>query len=192
MIYQQQLFSEEECALIKSYVNLQPTDLTKYFNTEGKFKFIDDNKLVATSGGAISYNVYVIKNTAETEWMFNKLMLWFSEVSNIKINHNHIIRVCTLHRYGIGDAFATHIDLSHGFEERRYNLGIQLNDTYTGGEYICWDDNNNECLISKQTGTALSYHGRILHEIKEITSGERWSIVMPITKHNIIEKINLI
>jgi predicted 2-oxoglutarate/Fe(II)-dependent dioxygenase YbiX len=79
-----------------------------------------------------------------------------------------------------------------GFDTRRYNLGIQLSDSYEGGEYVCWDDNDNEVLISKQTGTVLSYHGRIWHEIKEITNGERLSIVMPIYKHHIIEKTNLI
>lgn len=84
------------------------------------------------------------------------------------------------------------MDLFKGFEERRYNLGIQLNDSYEGGEYVCWDDNDNEILISKQIGTAISYHCRIWHEIKEIKSGERWSIVMPIKKRHIIEKANLI
>lgn len=192
MIYQQQLFSEEECNLIKSYVKLQPTDLTDYFKTEDKFKFIDGNKLVATDDVPISYNVYIIKNTSETEWMFNKLLLWFSEVNDIKINYDYKVILCTLHKYGVGDAFEKHVDLAHGFENRRYNLGIQLNDEYEGGEYVYWDDDNNECLISKQTGTAVSYHCRIWHEIKEITSGERWSIVMPIAKHHIIEKTNLI
>ena len=96
------------------------------------------------------------------------------------------------HRPQVGDSFSKHIDLAEGFDTRRYNLGIQLNDSYEGGEYVCWDDNNNEVLISKQIGTALSYHCRIWHEIKKITNGERWSIVMPIKKQHINEKINLI
>ena len=191
MIYQQPLFNEEECDLIKSYVKLQPTGLTEYFNTSDSFNFIDGNKLVATKTNT-SYRVFVIKNTLETEWMFNKLLEWFSDVNDIKINYDNKVELCTLHQYGVGDAFSRHKDLAKGFDSRRYNLGIQLNDSYEGGEYMCWDDTNNEVLISKQTGTALSYHCRISHEIREITNGERWSIVMPITKYHIIEKINLI
>ena len=191
MIYQQPLFSEEECDLIKSYVKLQPTDTTEYFDTSDNFKFIDGNKLVFTKFNT-SYRVFVIKNTLETEWMFNKLLEWFSNVNDIKINYNNKVASCTLHQYNVGDAFSKHLDLTKGFESRRYNLGIQLNDSYEGGEYICWDDNNNEILISKKIGTVISYHCRIWHEIKEITNGERWSIVMPIYKDHIIEKINLI
>ena len=191
MIYQQLLFNEEECNLIKSYVKLQPTGLTEYFNTSDSFNFIDGNKLVATKTNT-SYRVFVIKNTLETEWMFNKLLEWFGNVNNIKINYDNKVKVCTLHQYSVGDAFSKHIDLTKGHDTRRYNLGIQLNDSYEGGEYLCWDNDNNEVLISKQIGTALSYHCRIFHEIKEITNGERWSIVMPIKKHHIIEKINLI
>jgi predicted 2-oxoglutarate/Fe(II)-dependent dioxygenase YbiX len=191
MIHQQLLFNEEECNLIKSYVKLQPTELSKHFNIGDSYNFTDGNKLVATKCDT-SYRVFVIENSSETEWMFNKLLEWFSDVNDIKINYNNKVKACTLHQYSVGDEFTKHIDLAKGFENRRYNLGIQLNDSYEGGEYTCWDDDNNEILISKKTGTAISYHCRIWHEIKKITNGERWSIVMPIKNHHIIEKINLI
>ena len=191
MIHQQLLFNEKECNLIKSYVKLQPTELSKHFKIGDKYNFTDGNKLVGADGNT-SYRVFVIENSSETEWVFNKLLEWFSDVNNIKINYINKVKVCTLHQYRVGDAFSKHIDLTKRFDTRRYNLGIQLNDSYEGGEYLCWDDDDNEVLISKQMGTALSYHCRIFHEIKEITNGERWSIVMPIGKKHIIEKINLI
>jgi hypothetical protein len=191
MIYQQLLFNEEECNLIKSYVKLQPTEFSKWFNTGNFFNFMDGNKLIATDSKT-SYRVFIIQNTTETAWMFNKLLKWFSDVNNIRLNYDNKVELCTLHQYSIGDKFTKHVDLTKEFDTRRYNLGIQLDDSYEGGEYICWDDNDNEVLISKQTGTALSYHGRIWHEIKEITNGERWSIVMPVHKHHLIEKTSLI
>jgi hypothetical protein len=191
MIYQQQLFNENECDLIKSYVKIQPPNLNKYFTPSDSFNLIDGNKLVATKCNT-SYRVFIIKNTSKTEWMFNKILEWFGNVNDIKINYNKKVEICTLHQYNVGDAFSKHVDLIKGFENRRYNLGIQLNDSYEGGEYTCWDDDNNEVLISKKIGTVMSYHCRIWHEIKEITKGERWSIVMPIKKNHIIQKINLI
>jgi hypothetical protein len=191
MIYQHSLFNEQECDLIKSYVKLQPTDLTEYFNISDSFNFVDGNKLVFTESDT-SYRVFVIKNTIETEWMFNKLLEWFSDVNDIELDSNNKVQLCTIHQYGVGNKFSKHIDLAKGYEGRRYNLGIQLNDSYEGGKYICWDDNNNEVLISRKIGTVTSYHCRIWHEIKEITDGERWSVVMPIKKQHIIEKPNLI
>ena len=71
-------------------------------------------------------------------------------------------------------------------------MGIQLNDNYEGGNYVCWDDNNNEIIISKEVGTAVAYNARIPHEIQEITNGSRWSIVMPISSLEIIETKTLL
>jgi hypothetical protein len=51
--------------------------------------------------------------------------------------------MCTLHRYTIGDHFAKHIDLAKGYEDRRYNLGIQLNEEYEGGENEAFVDIDN-------------------------------------------------
>ena len=186
MIYQQKIFTKEECQTIIEYHK-------KYTDLEGWFpsKYIDGQR-IKDNHNLMAYEVYNILNNAETNWFFVKLFNWFSEVSGIKIDETNKLPKCTLHRYTIGDHFAKHIDLAKGYEERRYNLGIQLNDEYDGGEYVTWDDGGNEILISKESGTALAYHCRIEHEIKEITKGERWSIVMPITKYNIIEKKSFI
>jgi hypothetical protein len=184
MIYQEKIFTEEECNKIINYCNIYKTTYG-CFNTQQIT--IVDNRLIANNG-KVSYNVYVIPNNKNTEWFFNKLLNWFSLQSEIKLNTNNKIPKCTLHCYSNGDSFPKHVDLDKRFKTRRYNLGIQLNDSYEGGEYVCWDGNNDEVLISKQTGTALSYHCKVPHEIKKITKGERWSIVMPITEFEIIEK----
>ena len=192
MIKQEKIFTKEECNEIIRYSNIGYSKFykktNKWFNTNPN---ITDNKLISDSN-RVSYNVFLILNDINTEWFFNKLTNWFSLQSGIKLNPNIKIQKCTLHCYNIGDKFPKHMDLCRGFEHRRYNLGIQLNDEYEGGEYVCWDDTNNEVLISKEIGTAIMYHCRILHEIKEITKGERWSIVMPISDFQIIETKNLL
>ena len=57
---------------------------------------------------------------------------------------------------------------------------------------MCWDNMGNEIIISKEIGTALAYHCKIEHEIKEISQGDRWSIVLPLPKQAIIESKNLL
>jgi predicted 2-oxoglutarate/Fe(II)-dependent dioxygenase YbiX len=84
------------------------------------------------------------------------------------------------------------MDFNSNFPNRRWNLGIQLNDNYSGGEYICYDENNKEILLSKEVGNAIAYDATTLHEIKEIVDGERWSIVLTILKKDILEKMHLI
>ena len=161
MIYQEQIFTKEECNEIVQYSKI-------YTNVEGyytdKVKIIN-NRLTSLNGG-FGYNVYVILNDEKTKWFFDKLLTWFSLVSKIQIHQNEKIDFCSLHCYIKGDRFPRHIDLNNGYTNRRYNLGIQLNNDYEGGEYVCLDKNENEILISKETGTALSYHCSVPHEIK--------------------------
>lgn len=184
MIYQEKIFTEEECKKIINYSNLENNKPKFNFEYVASVKYENDR---IEFPNLASYNVYNVENTSNTEWMFDRILLWFEEKSGIKLNPKMKHTGCTLHKYVQGDKFSKHIDLRKGFEDRRYNLGIQLNDDYEGGEYICWDDNNNEIIISKETGNALFYHCRIEHEIKEIKKGERWSIVMPIINLEIIE-----
>lgn len=186
MIYQEKIFTKEECDIIKNY-HKKYTDLKGWFPEKNL-----DGQRIKHPKKLMSYDVFLILNNEETKWVFSKLMKWFSNTTGIKLNEKNEITHCTLHKYNVGDRFAKHIDLYDGHESRRYNIGIQLNDTYEGGEYVCWDDNGEEILISKEQGTVLSYHCRIEHEIKEITKGERWSIVMPIHTHNIIENKNIL
>ena len=82
--------------------------------------------------------------------------------------------------------------LNEEFQRMQKLAGIQLNENYSGGEYICYDTNDKEILLSKEVGTAIAYDASTFHEIKEIVDGERWSIVLTILKKDILEKIHLI
>ena len=188
MIHQKKIFTQEECGQIISFKDIcNNIDNQIYFKKDESIIF-SENRIILNE--LFSYDVYVILNNEETKWMFDKITQWFTQVTNVDFITE--IDKCTLHRYGFGDKFAKHIDLNQNFKDRRYNLGIQLNDNYEGGEYICWDEDENEVMIMKEIGTALCYHSSVPHEIKQITRGERWSIVMPIKTNHIKEKINLI
>ena len=53
-------------------------------------------------------------------------------------------------------------------------------------------ENYTYIILSKETGTAIAYNSTTQHEIKEILSGERWSIVMPISDKVVLEKKSII
>ena len=118
-------------------------------------------------------------------------MSGFGGIMSIELNTNlsgtikflENIQGCQLYKYKPGDVFPKHIDLSADYPNRRYNLGVNLNENYNGGEYQCWAENIEDetmQIIPKNTGTICLYHSRQLHEIKEITEGERWSLVIKI------------
>lgn len=195
MIYQEKIFTKEECDKILSYTKIY-TDLP--FRELEPNLDLDNrriNEFTKTENGkklGKFFNVWDIVNDTESEWMFEKLFNWFSAVSNIERNPNNKPYGCSLHKYSKGDSFMKHTDYNERFPNRRWNLGIQLNEYYTGGEYICYDTNNNEIILSKEVGTAIAYDASTPHEIKEILEGERWSIVLTIMKKDILEKMHLL
>jgi predicted 2-oxoglutarate/Fe(II)-dependent dioxygenase YbiX len=69
-----------------------------------------------------------------------------------------------------------------------WNLGIQLNTNYVGGDYICYNINNEVVNISKEIGNVVAYQSDVLHEIKEIASGVRYSMVIKIHSWELIHK----
>ena len=183
MIYQKKIFSKEECDLIIDFAN-RYKDIPVKPRT---FEIQEKNRIVHPSDFFMQYYVYKIPIDDSTVWVFDKLIEWFKSVTNIKLLDNFESKlISTLHCYKENDGFGKHIDLGPGFEKRRYNVGIQLNEDYHGGNYICWDKDKNEILISKERGTVLCYHSEIEHEIQKITGGVRWSLVATITKEMIV------
>lgn len=194
IIHSEILFSQEEC---KEIINLHTifTDLP----FRSKEPFIDFNthriytdKVYKESGkfGKFFY-VYDIPNVQQTSWMFKRLANWFTSVTKVKLKNENPFLACSLHKYVEGDYFTKHIDIREGFSDRRYNIGIQLNSEYKGGDYNCWDSQENLTIFPKTTGTTLLYTGDLLHEITPITEGERWSIVLAVTKDAILEKSSI-
>lgn len=191
MIYQERIFTKNECEKIIGY---SQTYKDHPIQLKGLAEISQKNRLTSTNDFFMKYDIFIVPMNQDTTWMFKKLFDWFYSVSNVKLIDNLPYFRCALHRYSLNDGFGRHIDLVKGYENRRYNIGVQLNENYSGGDYVCWDNNGNEILISKEVGTALAYSSKIPHEIKKITEGERWSIVIPLDKKVIIEneKNNLI
>ena len=177
MIYQSLLFSKDECnRIIEYHKTYQTTD--DYFS--GTDFILNNNHI---KFGTTSYDVFVIRRDDNTSWLFNKILNWFIDVSGILFDDIIVPDSCTLHCYNVGESFPLHVDLNSHFPNRLYNLGIQLNDDYMGGEYVCFNENGDEIVLSNQVGNSIAYHCKVPHEIRKITHGNRWSIVMPINRN---------
>lgn len=195
VIHSEVLFNEREC---EDIINFHKTYTDLIFRSKEPFIDLANHRIYTESTtrsveniGKFFY-VYDIPNTPDTSWMFVRLAQWFFKTTGVNLRSNNPFTACSLHRYVKGDFFQKHIDIREGFADRRYNIGIQLNNNYEGGDYNCWDSNENMVTFPKDTGTTLLYTGDLLHEITEITEGERWSIVLAVSRYDILEKSSVL
>lgn len=200
MIYQEVIFNQEECNTIINYKNkyhsfLVTPERTLISDTRTVFhKEKDFNGITKEIGKdwIKKYNVWDIPINEETNWFYDRIYNWFTNVSGVKIDKNIYFNntqsAHKLHQYVVGDRFDLHIDKNENNLDRIWNLGIQLNSEYQGGNYVCYDDNNVQLNISKKVGNVVAYNSDVLHEITEIIEGVRYSLVIKIHSWELIEK----
>ena len=81
-----------------------------------------------------------------------------------------------LARYGIGDGYGDHIDLGpRDTSRRKLSVTIQLSDplAYRGGDLVFRGVSPSG---ARARGTAIVFPSYLSHEVKPVTSGERYSL----------------
>jgi len=200
MIYQEIIFTKKECDTILNYKNNYES-----FLVTPKWSLLNDTRTVYHKENNFNgvnievgkdwvkkYNVWDIPINEETKWFYNKIYDWFINTSGINIDKNIYFNTTNaahkLHEYVTGDKFDLHIDKNEKTKDWIWNLGIQLNSEYDGGDYICFDKNDQLINISKEVGNVVAYTSDTLHEIKEITNGVRYSMVIKIHSWEVVQK----
>lgn len=190
MIYQDVIFTNEECDTIINYKNKYHT-----FLVTPEWSVLKDTRTVyhkSEKNWIKKYNVWDIPINEETFWFYDRIYSWFIDVSGVKIDKDIYFNsegaAHKLHEYQVGDKFDLHIDRNEENLDRIWNLGIQLNSDYVGGDYICYSRNNESINISKKNGNVVAYTSDTLHEIKEITNGVRYSMVIKLHSWELTEK----
>lgn len=100
------------------------------------------------------------------------------------------IETCQLVRWRKGDkldpphADCEHLDGSpHPYPNRHYSALVYLNSNYTGGQIFF---PNQNLMPETKPGTLIQFKGtaEYLHGVTEVTDGERYTIVMFLTKND--------
>jgi predicted 2-oxoglutarate/Fe(II)-dependent dioxygenase YbiX len=170
MIYQEKIFTKEECDKIIEIINI-----TK--KTDGK------NKYDQTSDGYVSFDEYKIEDNENNNWFMDKIKLFIENTLNIKlIKLNKDAQILC---YGINDGFAKHLDYNvQSSDPRIYTFGILLNNDFEGGEFVLYH-NGIETQLKKDIGNCYIFDTKILHEVKKITNGKRYSLIIHIKNSEI-------
>jgi hypothetical protein len=133
----------------------------------------------------ISYTYYNIYKNEKVKWIFDRIEEYLLIDNDIKINKP--FDVIHLHKYLEGNEFERHKDVY--YPKQVLNVGVCLNDDYDGGDFILY---NPTIIIPKKQGLIYSFKNTTEHEVKEITSGIRYSLILFLFKDNVRLKNNLI
>jgi hypothetical protein len=123
------------------------------------------------SDRGISYTFWSIGNSKSFKWIFDRFDLFLeSQHSNLKVLSQ--LDAIHLFRYKTGNKFIRHKDIY--YENQAYNVGVNLTDDYQGGEFLLY---NPDYVLEKQAGKMYQFYHTREHEVTEIMSGERWSLI---------------
>ena len=162
LIKQKVLFKKNECDLIKTLLKINPQS----WNLKDR-----------------SYNSYTINYNKNTEWIFDRLKLFFESETNIKIQK--LKEQVHFHKFNKGDWFSKHNDIR---DNRLYAVGVLLNDDFGDGDFKLY--NPSEQILNKTIGNTYLFDVRIEHEITPITKGERYSLLWFLQNEHIKSQTN--
>lgn len=149
------MFTKEECEKIISIASSS---------------FMNDSKTYFRYDENIKYKVSNLIRDENTDWIFDKILNFFTNKTGIKIKKP--LNILHIHNYKEGDYFKKHKD--NLYPSQIHNIGVCLNDDYVGGEFVLYEPYE---VLPKKQGEIYTFQSLRLHEVKKIESGERWSII---------------
>ena len=86
-------------------------------------------------------------------------------------------------RYNKGEYIRKHHDSGIGFYDRVLSVSIQLSspEDYEGGEFVLYPNKEtieDNVVCDKTQGNIISYKPEIWHEVKTVTKGTRYSLIL--------------
>lgn len=163
-------FTREECnAIIEYAANNIPTHVSKF----ALFKGLD-------------YTRHGLFRNEKTQWVFDKLSRYLSD----KFPDNKVkeLAVVNVHKFNVGGEFIKHVDVDRE-PTFYYIIGTSLNDGYVGGSLNLFDPDEEVAYLP---GILYGMSATRPHEVTKIESGERWSLVLFLTREDLGIKKNLI
>lgn len=162
-------FSKEECTAI---IELSKKIEKKHVSKIAKFDNLD-------------YSFFSINRSSETQWIFDRFSSFL--LDRFPDNKVSLMPVVNLHKYVVGSRFVRHSDLKRN-NTHIYVTGSVISEGFTGGDFILYDP---EEVLTREAGYIYGFDTRREHEVTEVFEGERWALVMFLTKEDLNIKSKL-
>jgi hypothetical protein len=171
MIHQRILFTKDECDYLINYRNNGV-----YRNNGGYVNHVD-----------INYKQWSIFRNSDLEFLFDKIISFAERSFDVKIEN--FKEESWIYQWEVNDGYGMHRD---NVKNRKFIIGVQLNDDYVGGDLIV-DDGNQMLIVDKTIGNCYTFESAILHGVSPIISGNRFNMLTFFPTYNIIQnKVSLI
>jgi len=164
MIHQKILFTEEECSYLIKYRN----EVKQTMNNGGYPNRSD-----------INYKQWTISRNETLEFLFGKIVDFIEEVFDVKVTNFH--EDAWIYQYEINDGYIMHTD---SILNRRFTIGVQLNDEYEGGDLMV-DYDGQRIIVNKNIGNCYAFESFLLHGVSPILKGERFNFLTFMFSYNI-------
>ncbi|MCO7199500.1 2OG-Fe(II) oxygenase [Pseudoalteromonas sp. OANN1] len=114
--------------------------------------------------------------------VFSKIAEYVAAVNDRIFNYELFgyLKPMQLGRYGVDQGYDWHQDLGRlAASKRKLSVCIQLSDEtdYSGGELEFFRNEHHSAQCPKTQGTIAVFPSWMLHRVKKVSEGERWSLV---------------
>jgi predicted 2-oxoglutarate/Fe(II)-dependent dioxygenase YbiX len=177
MIYQEKIFSKEECERI-----LQLSDTLEF--RDGKTRYSKDNMHA-------DFDEYWVSDNENAIWFMDRIKV-FAE-KELKVKLKKLKSDVAILKYKEGQGIDMHIDYNpKNVDVRMYTVGVMLNTEWEGGEFFIKDvSNGEETMLIKEIGNTYIFDAFSPHIVNKVTKGVRCVLITHILNSE-IKKTDLI
>lgn len=152
-------------------------DFFSHMECQKYIDLINNNKIIIPFTNSGKFNNNKWNDTAITSSFYEKLLTY-------KLNDNLLRpnKIIMSGKYDVGDSFSLHTDTGLFYdkinkEKTCWTLLIYLNDNFTGGETVFYDNNFNiSKIIKPKEGSAILFDIDLWHKGNELINGTKYWI----------------
>jgi PKHD-type hydroxylase len=162
-----------------------PEECKKIIEIGNKKKLIQGTILHGTTSSMRDSKIAWLYPTEELNWVYTRISQIIYDLNKKYFNfelYGFIEGFQFTHYQQPDGKYKKHVDRGLNAFIRKLSLSVQLSDpsSYEGGELLLHEE-ENPIIVPKEQGKLITFPSYIMHEVKPVTKGERYSLVAWIT-----------
>jgi len=175
-MYKDLIFAESDCKNLLDSVTGFTKSKLYYTGGDGS-----KNEIISSSQrNSLQYDFDLLNG----EEIYNKLDVILKKFG-YKLIADKLI--CNIIRYEEGHYIFKHRHDSDGDSFLTFVIQLDNSEDYEGGDFIYWDENNQEQIMERTKGFGYMLSADVTHEVRKVTKNVRHSFVVFIKYENVLE-----